>query len=313
MSKDDQKDLEIATAEIGSTTDNLQFYNSVREVPAEAQKEIKGGRLSGMTDISPMWRIKKLTEKFGMCGEGWKYEITNQRLASGGDDQIAAFVDINLYYKQGDGWSEPIPGAGGSMFVVKESKGLHTDDDCFKKSLTDALGVACKALGIGANVYWQKDNTKYDDSVSVNDTTIKPKQPEPDPAPTKPEEIPAPDPSEKMTLEEVKEMFGVDKVKEVTEQEDPAEKEKAQRSAIRAMLLELCEGDEEAAKKTLEKMTTFTSKKDGTEVAGKKSVKQLTVKQVPIVFQKVKKEYDDRIATPPAGPDVGDGDNMPLY
>lgn len=142
-------------------SDNLTLYNAVRVVPAEAQKAIGGGRLKGMTDINPMWRIKVLTEQFGICGIGWKYEITNQRLEPGGGEQIAAFVDINLYCKQGDGWSEPIPGTGGSMFVVKESKGLYTDDECFKKALTDALSVACKALGVGADIYWNKDKTKY--------------------------------------------------------------------------------------------------------------------------------------------------------
>lgn len=29
-------------------------------------------------------------------------------------------------------------------------------------ALTDALSVACKALGIAADVYWDKDKTKYD-------------------------------------------------------------------------------------------------------------------------------------------------------
>ena len=28
-------------------------------------------------------------------------------------------------------------------------------------ALTDAISVACKALGMGADVYWEKDNTKY--------------------------------------------------------------------------------------------------------------------------------------------------------
>lgn len=28
-------------------------------------------------------------------------------------------------------------------------------------ALTDAISVACKALGIGADVYWDKDSTKY--------------------------------------------------------------------------------------------------------------------------------------------------------
>ncbi len=48
--------------------ENLYYYNLCREVPETAQKRIQGGRMSGMTDINPMWRIKKLTEIFGPCG-----------------------------------------------------------------------------------------------------------------------------------------------------------------------------------------------------------------------------------------------------
>lgn len=51
---------------------NLDLYEKVRQVPQEAQKTIGGGRLKGMTDINPMWRIKTLTEHFGICGVGWK-------------------------------------------------------------------------------------------------------------------------------------------------------------------------------------------------------------------------------------------------
>ena len=50
--------------------DNLEIYNVAREVPKEAMKPISGGRLKGMTDINPMWRIKVLTELFGICGIG---------------------------------------------------------------------------------------------------------------------------------------------------------------------------------------------------------------------------------------------------
>ena len=51
--------------------ENLEIYNKLKEVPEEAQKKITGGRLNGMTDIKPMWRIEKLTEVFGICGIGW--------------------------------------------------------------------------------------------------------------------------------------------------------------------------------------------------------------------------------------------------
>ena len=54
---------------------NLSIYESVREVPKEAKKEIEAGRLKGKHDINPMWRIKKLTEVFGPAGFGWYTEI----------------------------------------------------------------------------------------------------------------------------------------------------------------------------------------------------------------------------------------------
>ncbi len=142
-------------------TDNLSIYNNVRIVPVEAQKKITGGRLNGKTDINPMWRIKTLTEQFGPCGFGWKYVITKQWIEEGANNEKAAFVNIDLFIKFDDKWSEPIPGTGGSMFVASEKAGPYTSDECFKMALTDAISVSCKALGVGADIYWQADATKY--------------------------------------------------------------------------------------------------------------------------------------------------------
>lgn len=144
--------------------DNLSLYNALRGVPDTAKRDITGGRLKGKTDINPMWRIKALTEQFGPCGIGWKYVITDKRLERGAKDEIAAFLDIDLYVKIDGEWTEPIPGTGGSAFVAKEQNGLYTSDECFKMALTDAISVACKALGVAADVYWDKDNTKYTSS-----------------------------------------------------------------------------------------------------------------------------------------------------
>lgn len=144
--------------------ENLEIYEQVRAVPDSAKKTIGAGRLKGMTDINPMWRIKKLTETFGPVGIGWKYVITKKEIIDGADGVKCAFVDIDLYYRrnESDMWSEAVPGTGGSSFVASESKGLYTSDECFKMALTDALSVACKAIGIGADVYWQEDKTKFD-------------------------------------------------------------------------------------------------------------------------------------------------------
>ena len=139
----------------------MDLYEKFRSVPETAKREIEAGRLKGKTDINPMWRIKALTEAFGPCGIGWKYKIVREWLENGANGEIAAFMDIELYYKLDGEWSEAIPGTGGSTLVAKEKNGLYTSDECYKMALTDAISVACKALGIGADVYWGADRTKY--------------------------------------------------------------------------------------------------------------------------------------------------------
>lgn len=140
---------------------NMDLYNKVKQVPEEAKKVIKGGRTNGFTDINPMWRIKVLTENFGMCGVGWYYDVEKEWTETVGDE-ICAFVNILLYVKSDGEWSKPIHGTGGSKLSTKERSGVYVSDECYKMATTDAISVACKQLGIGADVYWDKDKTKYD-------------------------------------------------------------------------------------------------------------------------------------------------------
>ena len=139
----------------------LELYDKIKSVPKEAQKEILGGRLKGKTDINPMWRIKTLTEQFGIAGFGWKTEIKRQWLEKTENGETAAFVEIDLFIKHNGEWSDAIVGIGGSMFVENQKAGLYTNDECFKMAYTDAISVACKAIGMGAEIYWDKDKTKY--------------------------------------------------------------------------------------------------------------------------------------------------------
>ena len=152
--------------------DNLTIYNEVRSVPDSAKRRIEAGRLKGKTDINPMWRIKALTEQFGPCGFGWKYVITDKRLEQGANGEVAAFLDIDLFVKADGVWSDAIPGTGGSAFVAKEKNGPYTSDECFKMALTDAISVACKALGFGADVYWEADRSKYDKPESKQEAPV---------------------------------------------------------------------------------------------------------------------------------------------
>ena len=163
---------------------NLSIYERVRSVPKEAKKEIEAGRLKGKNDINPMWRIKKLTEVFGPAGFGWYTEIVRTWTEASESGEMAVFVDIHLFVKKDGEWSKPIYGNGGNRLVANEKKYENgqqvyvpfLDDDAYKKAYTDAISVAAKALGIGADVYFEKDKGKYASTVK-EDELVQPSAP----------------------------------------------------------------------------------------------------------------------------------------
>lgn len=134
---------------------NLDLYNKLKVVPAEAIKPIQNGRLKGKSDINPMWRIKTMTEHFGVCGIGWKYVITKQWTETFGTE-TKAYCNIDLFVEVDGQWSDAIQGTGGSSEVTMERNGSYVSDECYKMALTDALSVAMKALGVGADIYFEK-------------------------------------------------------------------------------------------------------------------------------------------------------------
>lgn len=155
---------------IDQSKSNLEIYNQVRTVPENALKKIEAGRLKGKSDINPMWRIKKLSELFGPVGFGWYTEVTRKWTEVSENGEQAVFVDLNLYVKLNGEWSKPIHGTGGNKLVTMEKKwengemliNPYLDDEAYKKAYTDAISVAAKALGVGADVYWEADKSKYD-------------------------------------------------------------------------------------------------------------------------------------------------------
>jgi len=156
--------------------ENLEFWEKLRTPPKQALKKIQAGRLKGMSDINPQWRLQMMTEVFGPIGIGWKYNIDRLWLEDGGGANKCAFAQVSLCVMDNDSgkWSEPIPGIGGSMFIAQESKGPHTSDECFKMAVTDALSVAMKQLGVAADIYMGiMDGSKY--------SAPPPKQPAPKP------------------------------------------------------------------------------------------------------------------------------------
>ena len=155
----------------------IDIYESLARPPKDALREIQAGKLKGKTDINPQWRYKAMTEKFGLVGIGWKYEVQKLWTEAGAGNEKLAFAQVAVFVKDGDAWSEPIMGIGGSRLVQLEKGAAVSNDEGYKMAVTDAFSTALKMLGVAADIYAGRwDGTKYNDEPAT--------LPQP-PAPTK--------------------------------------------------------------------------------------------------------------------------------
>lgn len=140
--------------------DNMTLYERYAQPPKDALKAFSNGKFSG-TDINPMWRIKALTEAFGPCGLGWYTEVKRMWREDTPDGAATVYCEVLLYVKYEGEWSKPIAGIGGNTLTRVTKNGSSTTDEAYKMAYTDALGIACKALGFGADIWWKSNDTKY--------------------------------------------------------------------------------------------------------------------------------------------------------
>lgn len=151
----------------------MLLWDAMKRVPPESLKKITGGRLKGKSDINPQWRYRVMTEQFGPCGVGWRYEIVRLWSEPGPDGQVFAHSEVKVFLKTDDGWSDAIPGVGGSKMVDKESAGLYANDEGYKMATTDALSVALKMLGVGADIYEGRwDGERYTESAGEQEAKL---------------------------------------------------------------------------------------------------------------------------------------------
>ena len=187
----------------------LELWNKFCKPPEFALKRIQGGKLRGKFDINPQWRYKALTEAFGPCGIGWKFDVVRKWTEQGANGEVLAFVDVLFYYRYEGEWAGPIHGTGGSTLVAEEKGRLVSSDEAFKMALTDALSVATKMIGVAAAVYLGQFDGKYaaeDEPVDLPaGQTSEERQEMPMPSPP-----PADAPSEpSLSAEEVKQVKSV--------------------------------------------------------------------------------------------------------
>lgn len=131
--------------------------------PAHTKKFQRAGGFKG-TAIKPIYTERKMTEVFGPCGVGWGIDAPSFQTAAGSDGQLAVYCWVSIWVNVDGKVSAPIYGVGGDMVIVKQTSGLRTDDEAFKKAFTDAVGNAMKHLGMSADVHMGLfDDSKYVD------------------------------------------------------------------------------------------------------------------------------------------------------
>lgn len=143
----------------------IEIYKSLSQPPATALRQITAGNLKGKTDINPQWRYEAMTEKFGLVGIGWKYEIQKLWTEKGAKDEVLAFAQVAVFIRNEDTkeWSDPIVGIGGSKLVnAFNAAGLQSNDEGYKMAVTDAFSTSLKMLGVAADIYAGRwDGSKY--------------------------------------------------------------------------------------------------------------------------------------------------------
>lgn len=111
-----------------------------------------------------MWRIKMLTQIYGPVGIGWWTENENYVFEPCQETgETAVFCTLDLRYKDPETGeiSQPVHGVGGNKFVASQKSGKYCNDEAYKMAYTDALSIACKALGFSHDIYFANDRTKY--------------------------------------------------------------------------------------------------------------------------------------------------------
>ena len=145
---------------------NLEMWEALETTDTAFTKKMDTG--AKLTSISPMWQIKRFTEKFGQCGKGWGFTVTYSEIVDGGPMMKDKIKDehgnprnfgpskihtarVELWYND-NGTRYTIEGTGHTKFVYMTNYGPTTDEEYEKKSITDALTKAMSMLGMSADV-----------------------------------------------------------------------------------------------------------------------------------------------------------------
>lgn len=153
---------EAITTEAVLMNENTKLWDRLGKTDPKHTKGFKrAGGFSG-TAIKPMWAIRRMTEEFGACGEGWGMTKPEFQVVPVGDETLV-FCTVGMWHGANMTEKDLVYGVGGDKCLTKRKSGdSFVDDEAFKKAYTDALTNAMKLIGVGADVHMGLfDDNKY--------------------------------------------------------------------------------------------------------------------------------------------------------
>ncbi|WP_140178360.1 hypothetical protein [Providencia stuartii] len=172
---------------IDSNNDHLNIWKRVQRTDSRFTKPLDGVGYTG-TSINSTYMFMRATEIFGPIGEGWGYEIVEEKFVNGKPLTEPVLDERNKqvatrFLRDGDGslfceqnhsikirfWyiiecetRGEFESYGATPYRYQTTYGIKVDGEVFKKSLTDAIKKALSMLGFSSDVYMgMHDNPEY--------------------------------------------------------------------------------------------------------------------------------------------------------
>lgn len=172
--------------EVLADTDNLSIWKQVQRTDPRFTKPLEGVGYTG-TSINSNYMIMRATEIFGPIGEGWSYEVLEEKFLDGkpltepvleNNKQVALrylrnadgalyceqnhSIKIKFWYMTKSGKKAEFESYGATPYRYQTQYGMKVDGEVLKKSLTDAIKKALSMLGFSSDVYMgMHDNPEY--------------------------------------------------------------------------------------------------------------------------------------------------------
>ncbi|HCT4687353.1 hypothetical protein ABMZ77_00600 [Morganella morganii] len=183
---DDFRSRAEVIAEVLADTDNLSIWKQVQRTDPRFTKPLEGAGFQG-TSINSNYMFMRATEIFGPIGEGWGYEVIEEKFLDGkpltepvleNNKQVALrylrdadgslfceqnhSIKIQFWYRSKDGKCCYFESYGATPYRYQTQYGIKVDSEVIKKSLTDAIKKALSMLGFSSDVFMgMHDNPEY--------------------------------------------------------------------------------------------------------------------------------------------------------